>query len=776
VNNSRGSIWRKWDLHVHTPASIYQCFGIDEDQTWENYISDLEKLPTQFAVVGINDYIFLNGYERLKKAQEKLGRIPNLILLPVVEFRIEKFAGVQFGPLKRINLHVIFSDDVTLETIQSQFLNTLEQSYSLDSGDKWARAITPESVEELGKHIKSTIPAAELHKYGSDIIEGFNNLNVSEAAIFKSLEKDCFKDKHLIAIGKTEWGELKWSESSIAEKKSIINKAHLVFTAAESVNAFNKAKKQLTDQRVNDLLLDCSDAHYLSSSTDKDRIGNCNTWIKANPTFEGLRQILFEPEQRLKIQGTEPDFKEEKLLIDEVRFISLDGTFSPIAIKLNKNLNVIIGGKSSGKSILLFNIARTLLTDRSNKGPLKFMDTGDNKYKYLYDFGNDLTKFDFQVTLKSGSQQSIHRADNEPSILADIKYIPQNHLSNLVDRSRRQGNTLKTLIRGLILEEESCNNAYANFLDKVKLNDVQRNRLIDDYFQLKDKIGSQEQDIMLKGDQAALTASILKNQQQIKILNEDSGLTPTQITEYDRYNVELNELNITQSKIVNDYRKLSTLQEELKTTLSVLEQKKLNVLESLEIDEIRKEFSVTYNFITTAVNSLLETEKLLQLGEQNTIVNDSSIRRTLNKNAQRKAEIEVLLKPLRLNQESKIQISTLEKSIQEDQQKLSVVQQLQAEILINKQTLTQKQESIFDAFSENFKEYENIITVLDPRVKSIEGEDDKLEIKGLAKFNFPKLKVLIEEITDLREVLTLVDYLYLVSPKQHSQLLLLMKS
>ena len=65
----RGSEWRKWDLHVHTPCSIKQGFGADNEDTWEKYISDLENLPAEFAVLGINDYLFIDGYEKLKKEQ-----------------------------------------------------------------------------------------------------------------------------------------------------------------------------------------------------------------------------------------------------------------------------------------------------------------------------------------------------------------------------------------------------------------------------------------------------------------------------------------------------------------------------------------------------------------------------------------------------------------------------------------------------------------------------------------------------------------------------------
>ena len=139
MENVKGSEWKKWDLHVHTPFSIYQRFGNNDDATWEKYIDDLENLTEDFAVIGINDYLFLDGYAKLKREQDDNFRLSNLKLLPVVEFRIEKFAGINFEQLKRINLHVIFSDDVPLETIQSQFLNTLEQSYYLEGGEPWTR-------------------------------------------------------------------------------------------------------------------------------------------------------------------------------------------------------------------------------------------------------------------------------------------------------------------------------------------------------------------------------------------------------------------------------------------------------------------------------------------------------------------------------------------------------------------------------------------------------------------------------------------------------------
>lgn len=397
----KGSEWRKWDLHVHTPLSIYQRFGNNDDETWETYIKDLESLSEDFAVIGINDYLFLDGYKKLKNEQTVNNRLSNLKLLPVVEFRIEKFAGIDFQQLKRINLHVIFSDELSIETIQSQFLNTLEQSYYLESGERWTRAITPQSVEELGREIKSTVPTSELSKYGSDLTEGFNNLNVKEDEIFKSLNKDCFKGKYLIAIGKTEWGDLRWTDSSIATKKSIINRAHIVFTASKSITDFNKAKTQLTNQGVNNLLLDCSDAHYLSTETDKDRIGNCYTWIKADPTFEGLKQILYEPDYRVNISEHKP--REPIRKIESIKFnfpantyIKRNNSNDKQEFCLNQLRNevyfspyftCIIGGRGTGKSTII-NLLGERLGEKTDFFKENNLITNDKIYEIETDPNN----------------------------------------------------------------------------------------------------------------------------------------------------------------------------------------------------------------------------------------------------------------------------------------------------------------------------------------------------------------------------------------------------
>ncbi|GAB3834405.1 hypothetical protein GCM10028895_54650 [Pontibacter rugosus] len=135
----KGSEWRKWDLHVHTPFSMVQHYeGASADDKWENFITDLESLPNEFKVIGINDYLFIDGYEKVLE-YKKAGRLQNIdAIFPVVEFRIKKFGGHK--AFKRINFHVIFSDKLSPDIIRQQFLNQLYGKYKLapeSNGVQW---------------------------------------------------------------------------------------------------------------------------------------------------------------------------------------------------------------------------------------------------------------------------------------------------------------------------------------------------------------------------------------------------------------------------------------------------------------------------------------------------------------------------------------------------------------------------------------------------------------------------------------------------------------
>jgi ABC-type lipoprotein export system ATPase subunit len=433
-----GSLWKKWDLHIHTPESLVNQFkGTTQEDKWENYIKDLESLPKEFKVIGINDYLFLDGYKKVVEYKNK-GRLTNIeLILPVLEFRIEKFAGHK--DFKRVNLHVIFSDEVKAEIIEAQFLNGLQGKYKLEpglAGIQWNGIITKDSLSDLGRAIKATIPAEEIHKFGTDLEEGFNNLNLDEKYILENLESNTYlKGKALTAIGKTEWESLSWNDQSIAVKKDIINKVDFVFISAESIEKYGVAKGKLAEQKVNDLLLDCSDAHYNSGSLEKMRIGKCYSWIKADTSFEGLKQLLNEKD-RLFVGDVPPILERVKTFptkyIKNLSISKKTGStlsekwFENFQIDFNVGLIAIIGKKGNGKSAITDIIA---LCGNSYNESYSFLTK--QKFRNLKPY-NRAASFEATLTWESGAKDakelvaSIDRGQPEK-----VKYIPQNFLETL---------------------------------------------------------------------------------------------------------------------------------------------------------------------------------------------------------------------------------------------------------------------------------------------------------------------------------------------------------
>ncbi|MGD7708136.1 TrlF family AAA-like ATPase [Microlunatus sp. Y2014] len=362
---ARGTAWRIWDLHVHTPASIIQGYGGDSDEVWSRFIDELENLPEDISIIGINDYWFLDGFRHVLQAQRD-GRLKNLeAIFPVVEMRLDQFGGTE-GKLSRVNLHVIFDPELDPDVIQAQFLNALQPKLKLSPQHEslgWQGVITAESLADLGRRIKETVPAEELAKYDSDLREGFNNLNVSLGDVQGVLSGPYFKGKALLAVGKTEWADIKWADQSIAAKKNVINSADLIFTAYEDTARWKADVEFLRASKVKDRLLDCSDAHHFSDSEQNMRLGACQTWMNTTPTLAGLAYALEEFDRRVHV-GLEPPAlarirKNPERFISkiEVRSDKKDCRFFDYEIPLNTGFVAVVGNKGQGKSALLDCIA-----------------------------------------------------------------------------------------------------------------------------------------------------------------------------------------------------------------------------------------------------------------------------------------------------------------------------------------------------------------------------------------------------------------------------------
>ena len=404
---------------------------------------------------------------------------------------------------KRINYHVIFSDELSADQIQDQFLNALTAKYQLtpERGGNWSGVVTRESLAELGRRIIDTVPENERSKYSSPLEEGFNNLNLEVSNIEDALsDAHMFEGMYITAIGKTEWDDLKWDDSSIAEKKTIINNADLVFTAAESVEAYNRSRNKLSEQCVNNLLLDCSDAHSFADSENKDRLGNCSTWIKANTTFEGLKQILFEPEERMKVQREKPEDKNVYQVIDYIDLA--ERSFWVGRISLNPNLNTIIGGRSTGKSSLLKAIAAK--HDNQDIGSSDFIKEHLKGVSIQWQDGNDQSN-------------------------REIEYFCQGYMHDIARDVKKRNEIIKRVVRnkdqnGLLMHYET----QIEEASRAIKSDIQS------IFQIQKKHHSLRRDLIEKGAQDGIETQLGLLRDKAAELRKSGKLTPEEQDQYEK--------------------------------------------------------------------------------------------------------------------------------------------------------------------------------------------------------------------------------------------------
>lgn len=361
-----GSNWHRWDLHVHTPDSLVHCYAGPDP--WARFFDGLRALPPDIKVIGINDYLFISGYKRVVEEKQK-GNLPNIeLLLPVIELRLDTFCGSE-SALKKVNFHIIFSNEITPELIENQFMPSLVQSYSISNDydavvrdSDWQAIPTPASLAQLGKLVRERTPAdkqAGLNNL-SDLDVGFNSVCISHEKVRDILKRPDFRGKTMTAVGKVEWDLLRWSQSGMANKVTLINEAGFVFTSGKDVAACGRSRKSLLEQNVNGRLLDCSDAHHLADSTEHNRLGKCFTWIKGELCFESLKQAYYEYDGRVSLGTDQPNaplHHINRLKIALPSALAWQG--APFCFRgdhqfeFHPSFNCLIGGRGSGKSTLL---------------------------------------------------------------------------------------------------------------------------------------------------------------------------------------------------------------------------------------------------------------------------------------------------------------------------------------------------------------------------------------------------------------------------------------
>ena len=766
MNN--GSTWRRWNFHVHTK-------GTNKNDNFTSSTMDdffckfyKEAYKNQISAIGITDYFSIDRYLEAVEYRKEIGSKTNssggqlfkdeeiayinkLFIFPNVELRM--LPATDKGRL--INIHCLFNPDY-VSYLENDFFGHI----SNQDGEKMNRR----GMINYGKSLDASI-SGEQQQY----LKGLENFVIDLKSLKEVVSNNKnFKTNTLLVVSNSsndgasaiqKHYDLFESENGSLDglRKSIYCISDAIFSGNPKDVKYFLGRKSIDTEGYNDsIYLQESQEVIRERGSLKPCIVGCDahteedlfkkfSWIKADLHFEGLRQICFEPEQRVKNQKDCPDFKEEKLLIKSAKFISPTNIFSGNSIHLNPNLNVIIGGKSSGKSILLYAIAKTLSADAS------VLKNDDNSYKY------DLDKIeqglDFEITTVGGFNQRLNRSTDDNSILPEIKYIPQNYLVKLAEPElNKKGQSLNKIIRELITEDEMSKELYDEFVSKVIQNDKLRNGQIDIYFETQKEISSLENELKTKSNKSVLEKNIESNLKKIEELNKETGLTEEQIKEFEGLQSKLENGNMQLQNLRDDLSSIQTFNTELNTVIKNLVQKKNSVLVSLKHEEIRTTYDNEYSFIDTLAEAFNRIESTLRLGTnsegKSSFVNDNKFKEiSIRLNTEQK-ELNKQIEPYLKDEEIKKVIEELNHSVSTDRKSLTDLDSLANKITEKKKILDETKGAIFEIYENSYQEYINVINGL--KIRTEELQKDGLTIEGKAQFNFSKLRKDLIPVSDGR--------------------------
>lgn len=357
---SIGSRWLRWDPHLHGPGTLRNNqFGDD----WDAYLSALEKAEPAPVALGITDYFTLRTYKEVLKRRDQgaLASIP--LVFPNIELRLTVETKGRVG----INLHLLVCpDDPNHVSLVQEKLGRLTFKYASD-----VIPCSDDGLARLGRAHRrdSALPES------AALSEGANQFKVDLGQLREVYEGDAWLQSNVlvaVAAGNDGLGGLSQDASFHAHREELGRFAHIIFSANPKDRDYwlGKHPDFHANGQVPKPCLHGCDAHCIEDVLNPAENRRC--WLRAEPTFDGLRQALVEPERRVHI-GEEP--LEGPSESDIIRSFRLGNAswFDNGGIELNDGLVTIIGAKGSGKTALADLIAYAASAEEEDPGPASFL-------------------------------------------------------------------------------------------------------------------------------------------------------------------------------------------------------------------------------------------------------------------------------------------------------------------------------------------------------------------------------------------------------------------
>ena len=527
----RGSEWRRWDLHLHTASSYdYEYKGADCDEILAQKLQD-----NSIAAVAITDHFIID-----KKRIEHLKELaPNIVFFPGVELRTDK---------GDTNIHVIliFSDQSNLDELVEDFNVFKRDAKDYDNNEKiyW-------------DYNSQILPFAQKHNALISIHAGRKSNGVDEKISNSLPHNQAVKSEYATTISIFEMGQVR------------------------DIDEYNE--KVIPNIGAKPMII-CSDNHDARNYDPANKL-----WIKADVTFNGLKQIIYEPDERVRISDTKPECKPDYYVIDKV--VLNDEEFSNEPIYFNDKLTCIIGGKSTGKSILLHNMAKAI-DEKQVQEKESIVNT----------------------STKELSNTLVYWSDGENDGDRRIIYIPQSYLNCLSDK-QEVTTEIDNMIQSVILNNENAKTAFDKMLIAIKEKRSELNIKILNLLDIHKEIIELDDEKKELGDRSGIEKEIKKLQEQKDVLSKDLDISDEDIQKY--------ETALTESS--NRFKQITQVTDEMLSLANIRDiaipasinqddfsagtLRKIDEIKTQIIDAANKQWATERECL---VNGLLDRQKKLQ--------------------------------------------------------------------------------------------------------------------------------------------------------------------
>ena len=595
-NFERGSEWRKWDLHLHTKSSYdYKYKGDDADQLLCN---ELKK--NNISAVAITDH-FVIDKERIENLR-KLA--PDIVFFPGVELRTDKGAT---------NLHIIliFDCNVDLKTLSDDFDAIMIRTKSKSRENMEKIYWDFDDIVEFAKDHKAIISVHAGRKSNGVDAMITNSLPVGQA-----IKEEIAENIHFFEMGKLEdFDEYREKVfTSIKEKPMII----------------------------------CSDNHNPNEYELKE-----NLWIKADLTFEGLVQCIYQPDERVFV-GVKPP-KLDKIdqknsnYIDELKIKRKDNPVNKaeewfdVDLKLNPGLIAVIGNKGSGKSAL----SDILALGCNSKNMLEASFLNENRFmKKPKNLADD---YKVEITWKDQNKDQVNSLVSnieQEYTIENAQYLPQKFIEKICnDLENEFQDEINKVIFSYVDNVERGNTKNLNQLIHEKTTNI-RNKIDELQLKLRDinrKIIKDEEQLA-KSYKEEVKANFLKRKNDLERLEKSKPKevkkpkkvqSQKYIDKLELLNNQISEINL---KISENEKSLIDLKDQqssikkleysindIKSKVDEINDYLPTIAQKLNIDE--KNFKVKIEFPSKVLKTkeIYITQEIDKLAKTLDIENDKSL-------------------------------------------------------------------------------------------------------------------------------------------------------